>query len=111
MRVAFLDCLRPTNLLLTVAAKAFEGQTTEVPTHSRAACVIRSSRPTNASGFQVERWYQTAFSVEAIDEALVREWATPSSIHPELQLPVPNEFIPTDFRINDPPGRERDEVL
>ena len=47
---------------------------------------------------QVEPWYGSAYSARKIDPQLVELWTSAEPI-PELHLPKPNEFIPTDFTI------------
>jgi insulysin len=46
----------------------------------------------------VEPWYGSAYSVHRIDAHLIEMWSAVEPI-PELCLPKPNEFIPTDFSI------------
>eukprot|EP00253_Pinus_taeda_P035420 PITA_35420 len=57
------------------ASKQFEGQTIEI-----------------------EPCYGTAFSVEKIEDDLVKQWAV-SQPDTRLRLPLPNRFIPTDLTL------------
>eukprot|EP00123_Amoebidium_parasiticum_P017153 comp23732_c1_seq1/m.40925 comp23732_c1_seq1/g.40925 ORF comp23732_c1_seq1/g.40925 comp23732_c1_seq1/m.40925 type:complete len:972 (-) comp23732_c1_seq1:688-3603(-) len=47
---------------------------------------------------KVERWYGTKYSEHALGEDLLKSWAE-CNLNPELAIPAPNEFIPTDFTI------------
>lgn len=51
-----------------------------------------------------EEWYGTEYSVSKISPKFIEEWNN-VSLNPSLQLPVENEFIPTDFTIR---GRPED---
>ena len=53
----------------------------------------------------VEPWYGSAYNARKINPELIELW---SSVHPipELHLPEPNEFIPTDFTITPRPVGE-----
>ena len=53
----------------------------------------------------VEPWYGSAYSACKIDADLIAKWSSVEPI-PELSLPKPNEFIPTDFCIVPKPDGE-----
>ena len=44
----------------------------------------------------VEPWYSSDYNVRKIDPELIEAWNSCDPI-PELHLPEPNKFIPTDF--------------
>lgn len=46
----------------------------------------------------LEPWYSSAYNARKIDSSLIAKWSCVEPI-PELSLPKPNEFIPTDFSI------------
>ncbi|KAL0946537.1 hypothetical protein HGRIS_012745 [Hohenbuehelia grisea] len=46
-----------------------------------------------------EPWYGTPYRVERLDEAFLKEAAGPNTI-PDLFLPGPNEFIPTNLEVD-----------
>ena len=46
----------------------------------------------------VEPWYGSAYNAHKIDPELIETWRLARPV-PELHLPLPNEFIPTDFAI------------
>lgn len=46
----------------------------------------------------IEPWYGSAYNARKIDPTLISAWSAVEPI-PELCLPKPNEFIPTDFTI------------
>lgn len=76
-----LSHLVPSKVRITVISKAFEGKTD-----------------------LQEEWYETEYSVSKISPKFIEEWNN-VSLNPSLQLPVENEFIPTDFTIR---GRPED---
>ncbi|KZT02312.1 insulin-degrading enzyme [Laetiporus sulphureus 93-53] len=53
-------------------------------------------------GWKTEPWYGTPYRVERLDEEFVREAEAPNNI-PELFLPGPNEFIPTNLDVEKRP--------
>lgn len=53
----------------------------------------------------VEPWYSSAYNAHKIDASLIKTWSSVELI-PELSLPRPNEFIPTDFSIVSRPEGE-----
>ncbi|KAL3664821.1 hypothetical protein V7S43_010001 [Phytophthora oleae] len=73
-----LDLLTPQRMRLTVVSKTFEGKTQSV-----------------------EKWYQTPYSEDPLNQELIQRWTSPPS-NAELKLPHRNEFICTDFRIVTP---------
>jgi len=78
----FCSALTPDNMLLTVVSKTFEGVTD-----------------------QEEKWYGTKYRLSDLSAELQTEWGNPSSIDSELQLPVRNAFIPTDFSLRPHPAQ------
>ncbi|KAK9803974.1 hypothetical protein WJX72_009535 [[Myrmecia] bisecta] len=70
---AVLAELTPQQARVMWASKTFQGQTTEV-----------------------EPWYETQYTLSAIPEDWLAEWSSPRA-HPQLHLPAPNPFIPTNF--------------
>lgn len=76
-----LSHLVPSKVRITLISKAFEGKTD-----------------------LQEEWYGTEYSVSKISPKFIEEWNN-VSLNPSLQLPVENEFIPTDFTIR---GRPED---
>lgn len=52
--------------------------------------------------WEQEPWYGTQYRVETLDEAFVQEAQGPNNI-PELFLPGPNEFIPTNLDVQKVP--------
>ncbi len=46
----------------------------------------------------VEPWYGSAYNSRKIDADVIEGWGSVEPI-PELFLPKPNEFIPTDFTL------------
>ena len=52
-----------------------------------------------------EQWYKSAYNARKIDPSLIEKWSAVEPI-PELHLPLPNEFIPTDFAIVPKPEGE-----
>lgn len=77
-----MDNLQPKFLRFGVLSQKFEGKTD-----------------------RVEPWYGSAFSVRKIDAGLIEMWSSVETI-PELFLPKPNEFIPTDFSVVSKPKGE-----
>ena len=71
-----VDRLVPSNMLLTVVSRTFEGATDKK-----------------------ETWYQTDYKVEPLDPTSMAGWANPTDIDPELKLPSPNSLIATDFAL------------
>ncbi|OQR75122.1 insulin-degrading enzyme-like [Tropilaelaps mercedesae] len=71
----FLSYLVPEKVRIALVSKNFEGQTD-----------------------QKEEFYSTEYKVESIPDSKITAWKAvqPS---PELHLPVPNEFIPTNFAL------------
>lgn len=55
----------------------------------------------------VEPWYGSAYSARKIDPNVVELWSSVQPV-PELHLPKPNEFIPTEFTIVSKPVGGRD---
>lgn len=53
----------------------------------------------------VEPWYGSAYNAHKIDASLIEMWNSVELI-PELSIPKPNEFIPTDFSIVSKPEGE-----
>ena len=45
-----------------------------------------------------EKWYGTQYKQEYLSEELIKQYET-CEINCELYLPIPNEFIPTDFQL------------
>lgn len=85
----YVDQLEPTNAILTVISKTFEGQTD-----------------------QKERWYGTEFRVRSVEEATLNKWSNcrrPAALR--IDFPRPNQFIPTEsgLRVKFPPP-ENDKV-
>ncbi len=69
--------------------------------------VLNALRPDNAQIFlaakslmtdKIEKWYQTRFAIGVNEEEFFASLAG-MEIHPELRLPSPNPFIPSDIRI------------
>lgn len=78
-----LEKLVPTNMLLMVTTKSFEGQTT-----------------------QKEKWYGTDYSVDDIKPELLEKWAQSAQnqeTEGRLQLPERNDMIATNFDLRDFP--------
>ena len=50
----------------------------------------------------VEKWYKCKYNVTKISEEFI-EKLTDAPIHPDHHLPLPNQFIATDFQIKPPP--------
>lgn len=71
-----LDQMTPENMIVQVISKKFEGKTS-----------------------LVDKWYEIKYSKEKLPESLIQELKNDQSIHPELQLPKQNEFLPTDFSV------------
>lgn len=92
-----LECLTPSNLLMTVSNPAFEGQTKTT-----------------------EKWYGTNYSLEDIEPETLEQWSAASIDDdwlqtPGLSLPERNDMIATDFSLkkvesvpNDEPTLLRD---
>jgi len=45
-----------------------------------------------------EPWYGTAYGYDDIPENLIATWRAPA-LHAALKLPVPNDYVPTDFEL------------
>ena len=56
------------------------------------------------SADQKEPWYGTNYSIEDISENTLDQWSN-AGFHPNLNMPLPNEFIPTDFELATPEER------
>lgn len=67
--------LVPEKVRIALVSKSFEGKTDKV-----------------------EKYYSTEYTVEKIPEAKINAWRT-AEPDAELSLPVPNEFIPTNFSL------------
>ena len=85
-----LEKLRPHCVRIGFLSKKFEGKTT-----------------------LVEPWYSSGYNARKIESKLIEVWSNTQPV-PELHLPQPNEFIPTDFTIVSRPenggeGREDDD--
>ncbi|CAH1259207.1 IDE [Branchiostoma lanceolatum] len=74
-----LSKLTPENVRVAVVAKAFEGATDSE-----------------------EQWYKTQYKIEPISPDLIQQWSEVET-HPDLKLPLLNEFIPTQFEIKPRP--------
>ncbi|CAI9736365.1 insulin-degrading enzyme-like [Octopus vulgaris] len=70
-----LALLIPETVRIFVIAKSFDGKTD-----------------------QKEHYYGTDYKVEKIEESVLETWRN-CETHENLQLPIPNEFIPTNFEI------------
>ncbi|KAF9547358.1 Insulinase (Peptidase M16) [Mortierella hygrophila] len=46
---------------------------------------------------QTERWYGTQYHVSPVSLALLDRLRTGLELHPELHMPLPNEYLPKDF--------------
>ena len=46
-----------------------------------------------------EQWYQTDYTLTALDPSSMAAWANPPTIDPALKLPEPNTLIATDFAL------------
>jgi len=68
-----LDHLRPQHVRLYVWSKKFAGKTN-----------------------MVEPWYSSDYNAFKIDSEVIEGWSSAEPV-PELHLPAPNNFIPTDF--------------
>lgn len=80
-----LDCLTPENGNITVAGKFVSDKVTKK-----------------------ERWYETPYNVEQVEETRRRRWANANS-NRELRIPEPNPFIPTEFDLLAEPLPDGDE--
>ncbi|KAJ3740513.1 insulin-degrading enzyme [Lentinula detonsa] len=49
--------------------------------------------------WEKEPWYGTAYRLERLDEDILRQTSSPNDL-PELFLPGPNEFIPTNLNVD-----------
>ncbi|XP_042894803.1 insulin-degrading enzyme isoform X2 [Parasteatoda tepidariorum] len=47
---------------------------------------------------KTEKWYGTKYHLDPIKEKVIQSWKN-VTIHPRLKLPLPNEFIPTNFEL------------
>ncbi|KDQ33027.1 hypothetical protein PLEOSDRAFT_1032530 [Pleurotus ostreatus PC15] len=71
-------------------------------TRGRAVLMAKGSEHEKLSpgaNWEKEPWYGTEYKVERFDEEFVREAETANDI-PDLRLPGPNEFIPTDLDVD-----------
>eukprot|EP01121_Diplochlamys_sp_Union-15-3_P012400 TRINITY_DN3708_c0_g1_i4.p1 TRINITY_DN3708_c0_g1~~TRINITY_DN3708_c0_g1_i4.p1 ORF type:complete len:951 (+),score=168.25 TRINITY_DN3708_c0_g1_i4:43-2895(+) len=73
-----LNLLSPNNMRVHVFSKSFEGKTSKT-----------------------EKWYNVAYSEDAISTELLQKWQDPP-LNPELVLPNHNPFIPDDFSLKEP---------
>lgn len=55
---------------------------------------------------QTERWYGTQYHVEPISPALLNRLRRGLELHPELHMPLPNEYLPKDFETHKVPTPE-----
>lgn len=81
----FVAKLRPSNTMVTVVSKSFQGKTK-----------------------LKEKWYDTAYNVEAIPSAVLREWETPPKAGKlGFNYPKPNVFIPSEneLKVLKPPPK------
>ena len=69
-----LDELVPENVRISVIAKKFEGECD-----------------------QTEKWYGTKYKVQSVPDHLLKIWGDENNVNESLQLPHPNEFIPSNF--------------
>ncbi len=46
----------------------------------------------------VEPWYGSHYNARKVDPDIIQAWSSAQPI-PELHLPEPNKFIPTDFSL------------
>ena len=53
------------------------------------------------SADQKEPWYGTEYSIEEISQSTLDQWSN-AGFHPNLKMPLPNEFIPTNFELATP---------
>lgn len=81
---SMLDHFKPTNMVVTVVSKAYAGKTDKK-----------------------ERWYQTEYAQQSLTSELLAKLANPDTIHAELSLPDPNEFIATDFALKSELAQEQ----
>ncbi|XP_024375007.1 insulin-degrading enzyme-like 1, peroxisomal isoform X1 [Physcomitrium patens] len=63
--------------------------------------IFCSSKAYEMEATDVEPWYGTPFSVEKIDDLVIKRWGE-SHVDARLHLPSPNIFLPTDFSIKVP---------
>lgn len=72
--------MTPQNMLLMLAAKDFEGETTDV-----------------------EKWYGTQYKIFDLDESTLNQWSTATVdkewMQPVVTLPERNDMIATDFSL------------
>ena len=55
----------------------------------------------------VEKWYKGKYNVTKISEEFI-EKLSGAQTHQDHHLPLPNQFIPTDFQIKSPPKNLED---
>lgn len=55
---------------------------------------------------QTERWYGTQYHVEPVSPALLDRLRQGLELHPELHMPLPNEYLPKDFETHKVPTSE-----
>ncbi|KAI0221377.1 metalloprotease [Massospora cicadina] len=69
-----LGCLDPRKMRVTVISKSVQGR----------------------ADLKCEPWYGTQYAIETIDSGLLKRLVAPN---PNLHLPLPNPFIPTNFEL------------
>ena len=60
--------------------------------------VFLASKEFTSIATEKEKWFGTQYKQEPLPEALIKKCET-CEIIPQLHLPTPNEFIPTDFHL------------
>ncbi|KAF9155375.1 Insulinase (Peptidase M16) [Linnemannia schmuckeri] len=55
---------------------------------------------------QTERWYGTQYHVTPVSPALLDRLRSGLELHPELHMPLPNEYLPKDFETHKVPTPE-----
>uniref|UniRef100_A0A8D8W199 Nardilysin n=1 Tax=Cacopsylla melanoneura TaxID=428564 RepID=A0A8D8W199_9HEMI len=110
---AMLDCFTPARLNIALQSSIV----CKRPDQVGVLDGIVSKRPgvENGGGVpgglnldQVEKWFQTEYRVDAIDESCLREWTNVRTTDPALFLPARNQFVATSFDLY-PIGNETTE--
>ncbi|CAI0401778.1 unnamed protein product [Linum tenue] len=67
------------------------------PENMRVDVVSKSF--SNLQDFVLEPWFGSRYTEEQVPPSLMQLWSNPPEIDSSLQLPLKNDFIPTDFSI------------
>ncbi|CAI5526406.1 unnamed protein product [Closterium sp. Naga37s-1] len=67
--------------------------------HSVRLDLLTHSFDHTREGVLKEPWFDVPYTTTLLSPALLDQWASDTWLNPDLRMPPPNEFIPTDFSL------------